>query len=50
MALSSQASADPPTARRGLRVGDEQYLWILVLLEVGFLAWGRHVFRRFHGG
>lgn len=30
--------------------GDELYLWALVLLEVGAIAWLRHAFRRHHGG
>lgn len=34
----------------GLAVGDEQYLWGLVLLEVAALFAMRQVFRRAHGG
>lgn len=35
---------------RSINVGDEMYLWLLVLLEVGFLGFLRHRFRRHHGG
>jgi hypothetical protein len=31
-------------------LGDEFYLWILVLLEVGIMAFMRNKFRRRHGG
>jgi hypothetical protein len=40
-------------ARPGSRpvlVGDEFYLWVLVLLEVGAMAFLRNKFRRRHGG
>lgn len=30
--------------------GDALYLWVLVGLEVGAIAWLRHTFRRSHGG
>lgn len=33
-----------------LMVGDEMYLWLLVLLEVGALAALRQKFRAHHGG
>lgn len=33
-----------------INLGDEMYLWILVLLEVGAMAWLRQQFRRHHGG
>lgn len=46
--LKEQQNSTP--ARAGLKVGDEQYLWLLVILEVGFLFWGRYIFRRLHGG
>lgn len=36
--------------RPQLQLGDEIYLWILVLLEVGAMGWLRHNFRRRHGG
>jgi len=36
--------------RYPIKIGDEGYLWILVLLEVGAIAWLRHAFRRRHGG
>jgi len=36
--------------RRTVNLGDEMYLWILVLLEVGTMGWLRHQFRRHHGG
>lgn len=31
-------------------LGDEKYLWVLVLLEVGVLWALRSVFKRHHGG
>lgn len=40
-------------ARPGKRigaVGDEMYLWVLVLAEVGAIAWLRASFSRYHGG
>lgn len=36
--------------RSQIMLGDEMYLWVLVLLEVGFLAFLRNRFRRYHGG
>lgn len=33
-----------------MQVGGEMYLWALVLLEVGAMAWLRNHFRRYHGG
>jgi hypothetical protein len=33
-----------------LRIGDEGYLWLLIALEVGAMAWLRQAFRRHHGG
>jgi len=33
-----------------LMVGDEAYLWLLVLIEVGILAGMRQKLRRHHGG
>ena len=33
-----------------LALGDEVYLWILVLVEVGLMGWARQQFRRHHGG
>jgi len=35
---------------RSLQVGDEFYLWLLLLLEVGTMAALRKKFRRHHGG
>jgi hypothetical protein len=40
----------PAGYRGNLRLGDEQYLWILVGIEVAILAWGRYATRRLHGG
>jgi hypothetical protein len=31
-------------------MGSEMYLWVLVILEVGAIAWLRKSFRRHHGG
>lgn len=33
-----------------INVGDEKYLWLLVILEVATLGYLRHHFRRHHGG
>lgn len=33
-----------------LNIGDEKYLWILVILEVAAIGWLRKYFRRYHGG
>jgi hypothetical protein len=51
VATSSQIGPSIPTGYRGnLRLGDEQYLWILVAIEVAILGWGRYATRRLHGG
>jgi hypothetical protein len=42
--------AGPGKLRRNMVVGDEMYLWILVLAEVGAIAWLRNTFSRYHGG
>lgn len=42
------ASSKP--GRFKLMVGDEVYLWILLALEIGTLAFLRNHFRRYHGG
>lgn len=39
-----------PGTRVGGGLGDAKYLWILVALEVGALAYGRKIFKRRHGG
>lgn len=36
--------------RMQVRIGDEGYLWVLIALEVGAIAWLRKAFRRHHGG
>jgi hypothetical protein len=33
-----------------MKIGDEGYLWILIALELGAIAWLRHAFKRRHGG
>jgi len=33
-----------------IKIGDEGYLWLLIALEVGAIAWLRSAFRRHHGG
>lgn len=33
-----------------LRIGDEGYLWILVILEIMAMGFLRRHFRRYHGG
>ena len=51
MATKSQLGPTIPSGYRGnLKMGDEQYLWILVAIEVGILAWARFATRRYHGG
>jgi len=36
--------------RYSMKIGDEGYLWILIALELGAIAWLRHAFKRRHGG
>lgn len=36
--------------KRTVQMGDEFYLWVLVLAEVGAIAWLRASFSRYHGG
>ena len=49
--LKEQLTPNVPEGyRAGLKIGDEQYLWLLVLLEVGLLALLRSTFSRQHGG
>lgn len=36
--------------RRALQVGDEMYLWVLVIVEVAIIANFRRMFSRYHGG
>lgn len=36
--------------RRVIQLGDEMYLWILVIAEVAIIAGFRSKFRRHHGG
>jgi len=50
VALNTQLPRIPAPLRDGLRLGDEQYLWGLVLLEVAALFVLRQAFRRQHGG
>jgi hypothetical protein len=40
----------PGVAGRRMIVGQEIYLWILVLIEVALIGGFRKYFRRFHGG
>lgn len=35
---------------RSFALGDEAYLWILVLIEVSAIGWLRNTFSRHHGG
>lgn len=46
--IPSAVGARP--GRRQVQLGDEMYLWILVLLEVGFISYFRSVLSRYHGG
>ena len=51
MALSNQVGPTIPSGYRGqLKLGDEQYLWILVFVEVGILGGFRWATRKLHGG
>jgi hypothetical protein len=50
MALKEQLPTIPAGSRGPLQIGDEQYLWALVVLEVLALFAMRSVFRRQHGG
>ncbi len=50
MALKEQLPTVSPGARGPLKIGDEQYLWALVILEVLTLFALRSAFRRQHGG
>lgn len=40
----------PGTGQREMILGQEVYLWILVLIEVALVGGFRKYFRRFHGG
>jgi hypothetical protein len=46
----SMAAGRVKAGGKQVMLGDEVYLWILVLLEVGAMAWARQSFRRHHGG
>lgn len=48
--LGGKSAIGRKPGRSGMKLGDEQYLWILVFLEVGAIAWLRSAFRRRHGG
>lgn len=53
MAQGTMGGPAPAGARPGSRsvaLGDEVYLWFLILLEVGTMAYLRKHFRRHHGG
>lgn len=45
----AQAVGSRP-GKRSMQFGDEVYLWILVLIEVGLMAHLRNLFSRYHGG
>lgn len=44
------ASVGARPGKRSVQLGDEMYLWILVFVEVGVIAYFRSVFSRYHGG
>lgn len=49
----SQGTPGGATSKPGrsiVTLGDEHYLWLLVFLEVGVIAFLRNHFRRYHGG
>jgi hypothetical protein len=50
MAIKEQLPTVPASVRGGLQLGDEQFLWGLVILEALALLGLRQVFRRNHGG
>jgi hypothetical protein len=43
-------TAGPPPGRVPAVLGEEVYLWILVVLEVGVIAYFRTALSRYHGG
>lgn len=48
--LGGLRSAGRAPGARQLQLGDEIYLWILVIIEVLLMGWLRQNFRRHHGG
>lgn len=50
MPVKEQLPKVPASVRGSLQLGDEQYLWLLVVLEALALVSLRQVFRRQHGG
>ena len=50
MALKETIGNIPASSRGSMQMGDEQYLWILVLVEVGILGGFRWETRKLHGG
>lgn len=50
MAVKEALPNVPEGLRGGLQIGDEQYLWLLVVIEVVALFVLRQGFRRQHGG
>lgn len=48
--LGGKSAMGRKPGRYQTKLGDEHYLWILVILEVVAIGWLRHAFRRRHGG
>lgn len=48
--VGTRTSVGSRPGKRPINIGDEMYLWILVLIEVLLIAWGRKASRRHHGG
>jgi len=47
---AKRPAAGPRPGRRQWMVGDEMYLWVLVIIEVALMGALRRRFRRHHGG
>lgn len=48
--LGGKSAIGRRPGRYQMKLGDEQYLWLLIGLEILATVWLRHAFRRRHGG
>jgi len=48
--LGGRPAAGARPGARPVLVGDEMYLWLLLALEIGTMAFMRNKFKRHHGG
>ena len=48
--MGGPAPAGARPGARNIALGDEMYLWVLIFLEIGTMAFFRNKFRRHHGG